>query len=135
LVGLNRNIPTTSGGYIRIVNKGALFYSEYRLVKRDIFHESFMNAWKGGNMGILAWIIVGLIAGWLAGELMRGSGFGLLGNIIVGIIGALLGGFLATALFNIPDPISGLDITTIIVAFLGSVVLLALLRLLRGARV
>jgi uncharacterized membrane protein YeaQ/YmgE (transglycosylase-associated protein family) len=86
-------------------------------------------------MGILAWIIVGLIAGWLAGELMRGSGFGLLGNIIVGIIGALLGGFLATALFNIPDPISGLDITTIIVAFLGSVVLLALLRLLRGARV
>jgi uncharacterized membrane protein YeaQ/YmgE (transglycosylase-associated protein family) len=86
-------------------------------------------------MGILAWIIVGLIAGWLAGELMRGSGFGLLGNIIVGIIGALLGGFLATALFNIPDPLSGFDITTIIVAFLGSVVLLALLRMLRGASV
>jgi uncharacterized membrane protein YeaQ/YmgE (transglycosylase-associated protein family) len=86
-------------------------------------------------MGILAWIVVGLIAGWLAGELMRGSGFGLLGNIVVGIVGALLGGFLATALFNIPDPITGFDFTTIIVAFLGSVVLLALLRLLRGARV
>ena len=85
-------------------------------------------------MGILAWIIVGLIAGWLAGELMRGSGFGLLGNIIVGIIGALLGGFLASALFNITDPLTGIDINSILVAFLGSVVLLALLRLLRGVR-
>ena len=43
-------------------------------------------------MGILSWMIVGLIAGWLAGELMRGSGFGLVGNIIVGMVGALLGG-------------------------------------------
>lgn len=86
-------------------------------------------------MGILSWIIVGLISGWLAGELMRGSGFGLLGNMIVGIIGGLLGGFLATALFNVADPLSGINITTIIVAFLGSVVLLGLLGLLRGARV
>ena len=86
-------------------------------------------------MGILAWIVVGLIAGWLAGEMMRGSGFGLVGNIIVGIIGALLGGFLATALFNVADPLSGINVTTLIIAFLGSVVLLALLRLLRGSRV
>jgi uncharacterized membrane protein YeaQ/YmgE (transglycosylase-associated protein family) len=86
-------------------------------------------------MGILSWIIVGLIAGWLAGELMRGSGFGLLGNIIVGIVGALLGGFLATALFNVPDPLTGIDVTSIIVAFLGSVILIAILRLFRGARV
>lgn len=86
-------------------------------------------------MGILSWIIVGLVAGWLAGELMRGSGFGLLGNMIVGIIGGLLGGFLATALFNVADPLSGINITTIIVAFLGSIVLLGLLGLLRGARV
>jgi uncharacterized membrane protein YeaQ/YmgE (transglycosylase-associated protein family) len=86
-------------------------------------------------MGILSWIIVGLIAGWLAGEMMRGSGFGLVGNIIVGIVGSLLGGFLATALFNVPDPLTGINITTIIIAFVGSVVLLALLRLLRGSRV
>ncbi|NLG97663.1 MAG: GlsB/YeaQ/YmgE family stress response membrane protein [Chloroflexi bacterium] len=85
-------------------------------------------------MGILSWIIVGLIAGWLAGELMRGSGFGLLGNIIVGILGALLGGFLASTLFGVGDPLSGFNITTLIVAFLGSVVLLAILRLFRGAR-
>ncbi len=86
-------------------------------------------------MGILAWIVVGLIAGWLAGELMRGAGFGLLGNIIVGIVGSLLGGFLATALFGVSDPLTEISITTIIVAFIGAVVLLALLRLLRGARV
>jgi uncharacterized membrane protein YeaQ/YmgE (transglycosylase-associated protein family) len=83
-------------------------------------------------MGILTWIIVGLIAGWLAGELMRGSGFGLLGNIVVGIVGALLGGFLASALFNVADPLTGFNITTLIVAFLGAVVLLALIGLFRG---
>jgi len=86
-------------------------------------------------MGILSWIIVGLIAGWLAGELMRGSGFGVVGDIIVGIVGALLGGFVATALFGVPDPLTGIDFTTIIVAFLGSVILIAILRALRGARV
>jgi len=86
-------------------------------------------------MGILSWILVGLIAGWLAGELMRGAGFGVLGNIIVGIIGALLGGFLASALFNVGDPLSGFNLTTLIIAFLGSVILLAILRLFRGSRV
>lgn len=86
-------------------------------------------------MGILSWIIVGLIAGWLAGEMMRGAGFGLVGNIIVGIVGALLGGFLATVLFNVPDPVNGINITSIIVAFLGSVILLAILRMFRGSRV
>jgi uncharacterized membrane protein YeaQ/YmgE (transglycosylase-associated protein family) len=86
-------------------------------------------------VGILSWIIVGLIAGWLAGEMMRGAGFGLVGNIIVGIVGALLGGFLATALFNVPDPVSGINIPSIIVAFLGSVILLAILRMFRATRV
>ena len=86
-------------------------------------------------MGILSWIIVGLIAGWLAGEIMRGSGFGLVGNIIVGIIGGLLGGFLAAALFGVPDPMMGINIVSIIIAFIGAVVLLAILRLLRGTRV
>jgi uncharacterized membrane protein YeaQ/YmgE (transglycosylase-associated protein family) len=83
-------------------------------------------------MGILAWIVVGLIAGWLAGELMRGSGFGLVGNIVVGIVGALLGGFLASALFNVADPLTGFNISTLLVAFLGAVVLLGLLSLFRG---
>jgi uncharacterized membrane protein YeaQ/YmgE (transglycosylase-associated protein family) len=86
-------------------------------------------------MGILSWLVVGAVAGWLAGEMMRGAGFGLLGNIIVGVVGAVLGGFLATALFNVADPLSGINITSIIVAFLGSVALLALLGLTRGRRI
>lgn len=85
-------------------------------------------------MGVLSWIIVGLIAGWLAGVVMRGSGYGLLGNILVGIVGAVLGGFLAGTLFNIPDAVNGINVTSIIIAFLGAVVLIALLRAFSGAR-
>ena len=51
-------------------------------------------------MGLLSWLVVGLIAGWLAGQVMRGGGYGLLGDIVVGIVGALLGGFLASALLT-----------------------------------
>jgi uncharacterized membrane protein YeaQ/YmgE (transglycosylase-associated protein family) len=83
-------------------------------------------------MGILAWIIVGIIAGWLAGVVMKGSGYGVVGDIILGIVGALVGGFLAGALFGIPDPISGVNPSTLIIAFLGAVVVVALVRALPG---
>ena len=83
-------------------------------------------------MGILSWIIVGLIAGWLAGSVMKGGGYGLVGNIIVGIVGAVVGGFLATSLFNVPDPVNGVNIGSILVAFLGAVVAIALIRVLPG---
>lgn len=78
-------------------------------------------------MGILSWIVVGLIAGWLAGLVVRGGGYGLLGNIVVGIVGALIGGFLAGALFNVPDAVNGINFTSILVAFLGAVALILLL--------
>jgi uncharacterized membrane protein YeaQ/YmgE (transglycosylase-associated protein family) len=83
-------------------------------------------------MGILSWIIVGLIAGWLAGAVMRGRGYGVLGNIVIGIIGALIGGFLAGALFNTPDAVNGINIGSIVVAFLGAIVLIAIVRALPG---
>jgi uncharacterized membrane protein YeaQ/YmgE (transglycosylase-associated protein family) len=83
-------------------------------------------------MGLLAWIIVGIIAGWLAGAVMKGRGYGILGDMILGIVGALVGGFLAGALFGIPDPVSGVNVTTIIVAFLGAVIVVALVRALPG---
>jgi uncharacterized membrane protein YeaQ/YmgE (transglycosylase-associated protein family) len=81
---------------------------------------------------ILSWILVGLVAGWLAGVVMKGGGYGILGDIIIGIIGALVGGFLASALFGSGDPLTGFNITTLVVAFLGSVVLIALVRALPG---
>ena len=83
-------------------------------------------------MGILSWILVGLVAGWLAGVVMKGGGYGVLGDIIIGIIGALVGGFLAGALFGVGDPLSGFNITTLIVAFLGAVILIAIIRALPG---
>ncbi len=83
-------------------------------------------------MGLLAWIIVGLIAGWLAGMVMKGGGYGVVGDIIIGIIGALLGGFLAAAVFGIPDAVNGLNITSVVVAFIGAVILVAIVRALPG---
>lgn len=58
-------------------------------------------------MSILSWIVVGLIAGWLAGKVM-GSGYGLIGDIIIGVVGGLLGGWIATSLLHIGAEVSGL---------------------------
>jgi uncharacterized membrane protein YeaQ/YmgE (transglycosylase-associated protein family) len=79
-------------------------------------------------MGLLSWIVVGLIAGWLAGRVMRGGGFGLIGDIIVGVIGGLLGGFIASYSFHVGDPMSGINLTSIVIAFLGAVLVLFVLR-------
>ena len=85
-------------------------------------------------MGLLSWIVVGGLAGWLAGNLVKGQGFGCLGNVIVGVIGGLVGGFLASQLFNIPDAVNGFNLSSIVVAFLGAVVVIVVIRLLRGGR-
>ncbi len=82
-------------------------------------------------MGILSWIVVGLLAGWLAGMVVKGGGFGLIGNLVVGVIGGLLGGFIASYLFGYGDPMSGINLPSIVIAFLGAVLLLLLLRLIR----
>ena len=86
-------------------------------------------------MNVLTWIVVGLIAGWLAGVAVKGGGFGIVGDIIVGVVGALLGGFLASKMLNIADPVSGFNLETILVAFLGSVLVIFILRLLTGRRI
>lgn len=84
-------------------------------------------------MNILAWIVVGLIAGWLAGQVMKGGGYGLVGDIVVGVVGALVGGFLAGIIFG-GDFVTGINVTTIITAFLGAIVLIAVLRAVTGSR-
>ena len=85
-------------------------------------------------MGILSWIVVGLIAGWLAGKVVQGGGFGLIGDIIIGIIGGLMGGFLASYFFNVGDPMSGINLPSILIAFGGAVLLLVIVRALTGRR-
>ena len=86
------------------------------------------------RMSILSWIVVGLLAGWLAGMVMKGGGFGLIGDIVVGVIGGLLGGFIASYFFHMGDPMSGINLPSIIVAFLGAVLLLFVVRLFRRGR-
>jgi uncharacterized membrane protein YeaQ/YmgE (transglycosylase-associated protein family) len=66
-------------------------------------------------MSILSWIVIGLIAGWLAGMIMKGGGYGLIGNLVVGVFGALLGRFLATLLFG-GDYVPGFNLGTILIA-------------------
>ncbi len=85
-------------------------------------------------MGILAWIVVGLVAGFLASLVMRGGGYGIVGDIVIGMVGAVIGGFLAGTLLNIPDVMTGINITSIFVAFIGAVILIAFLRLVSGRR-
>jgi uncharacterized membrane protein YeaQ/YmgE (transglycosylase-associated protein family) len=79
---------------------------------------------------IIIWIIVGAIAGWLAGLVVRGGGFGLVGNIIVGIIGAFLGGWLfgMIGLSIFPGIIN-----TILTATLGAIILLLIVRVVKRA--
>ncbi len=80
-------------------------------------------------MGIISWLLVGMVAGWLAGLVMKGKGFGLIGNMVIGVVGALVGGWLAGSLFSIHQPITGFNLSTIIVAFLGAVIVLYVARL------
>ena len=79
-------------------------------------------------MGFIAWLIVGAISGWLAGQIWKGGGFGLIGNIIVGIVGAFVGGWLATFL---GISIGGGLITSIITAVIGAIVLLFIISLVK----
>jgi uncharacterized membrane protein YeaQ/YmgE (transglycosylase-associated protein family) len=75
--------------------------------------------------GLIAWLVVGLIAGFLASMVMRGGGYGMIGDIIVGIIGAFVGGFLVNLLS--PDASFGFW-GSIVVSFIGACILIALLR-------
>jgi uncharacterized membrane protein YeaQ/YmgE (transglycosylase-associated protein family) len=81
-------------------------------------------------MNIVWFILVGLVAGWLAGQLMKGGGFGVIGDIVVGIIGALIGGLLFSSL---GISAGGGLLGAIIVATIGAVVLIILLRLIKRA--
>jgi len=81
-------------------------------------------------MCLLSWIVVGLLAGWLAGKLVGGRGFGCLGDIIVGVIGALLGGWLSSRFLNID--VTGINLVSIAIAVVGAVLFLGILRLIPG---
>jgi uncharacterized membrane protein YeaQ/YmgE (transglycosylase-associated protein family) len=74
--------------------------------------------------GILGWLVVGLIAGWLAGKVMSGAGYGFIGDIVTGLIGAVIGGFLFGHLVTGDAGFWG----SIVVAFLGACILIVVVR-------
>lgn len=79
--------------------------------------------------GLIIFLAIGAIAGWLAGTIMKGGGFGLIGNIVVGIVGAVVGGFV----FGFLGISTGGLIGSIITATVGAVVLLAVVRVIKKA--
>ena len=82
-------------------------------------------------VSILIWLLIGLVAGFLASKLVRGHGLGLIGDIVVGLLGALIGGFLAGLVgFSLGGGLLG----TAIIAFLGACLLLLIIRILFGGR-
>lgn len=83
-----------------------------------------------GAHGIIAWVIIGALAGWLAGTLVKGGGFGLIGDIAVGIVGAFIGGWLSGVL---GIGIGGGLISSIITATVGAIVLIVILRMIKRA--
>lgn len=80
--------------------------------------------------GLIVWLIIGAVAGWLAGTLMKGGGFGLIGDIVVGIVGAFIGGWLAGALHV---DIGGGLISSILTATIGAIVLILIVRMVKRA--
>jgi uncharacterized membrane protein YeaQ/YmgE (transglycosylase-associated protein family) len=80
-------------------------------------------------MDIIWFLIIGIVAGWLAGKIMRGGGFGLIGDLVVGVIGALLGGFLFGMLGLSANGLIG----SLVTATVGAIVLLFLIHLVKRA--
>lgn len=80
-------------------------------------------------MHLLWFLIIGIVAGWLAGQLMKGSGYGLIGDLVIGVIGAFLGGWL----LGILGIYAGGLIGTLITATIGAIALLFLIRLIKRA--
>jgi uncharacterized membrane protein YeaQ/YmgE (transglycosylase-associated protein family) len=83
--------------------------------------------------GIFAWIIIGAVAGWLTGKIMKGSGFGFIMDMIVGLVGAVIGGFISSHLGLGGVNEHGLMIS-ILIAVVGAVLLTLILRLISGNR-
>lgn len=83
-----------------------------------------------GAHGIIAWLIIGAIAGWLAGTFVKGGGFGLIGDIVVGIVGAFIGGWLAGVL---GISIGSGFIASIVIATIGAAILILILRMIKRA--
>ena len=86
-------------------------------------------------MGLIAWLVVGAIAGFIASKVVPGDeGYGPIGGLIAGIVGAFLGGWLFSLLTNKEDWLTGIDITTILAAIVGAIIVVFLFQMMTGRR-
>jgi len=84
-------------------------------------------------MGIISWLVVGAIAGYLAGFLVKGDErYGVIGHIVLGIVGAVIGGFLAGIISGGNDYVTGINLTTIVVAVIGAVIAVVAFNMVTG---
>ena len=83
-------------------------------------------------MGIIAWIVLGAIAGWITNMIM-GGGEGVVATIILGIVGAVVGGWLAGTVLKVAD-VTGINVESIVVAVIGAVIVVAVYRMVAGRR-
>jgi uncharacterized membrane protein YeaQ/YmgE (transglycosylase-associated protein family) len=79
-------------------------------------------------MGFFASIVIGVLAGWITGKLMKGGGYGFWGDLILGLVGSIVGGWLSSILLGV-DLTSGFNLTTLVVSVIGAVVVVAIYRL------
>lgn len=79
-------------------------------------------------MGLIAGMVLGVLAGWITGKLMRGAGYGLWLNLLLGLVGSAVGGWLTSQVLGV-DLTTGFNLTTLVVSVLGAVILVALYRL------
>ena len=82
-------------------------------------------------LNFVAWIIFGGVAGWIAGQIMKGGGFGLIGNVIVGIVGSFIGGFIFSNVLGLGA--AGFNLMGLIAAVVGAVILLFVVGLIKKA--
>jgi uncharacterized membrane protein YeaQ/YmgE (transglycosylase-associated protein family) len=104
-------------------------------IKREVlgmFSTTFVLAAVLNPGGIAAWLIIGLVAGWLAGVIIPGRGFGLVGDLLVGLIGAVIGGLIIVVL--VPNASYGFW-GSFIVALIGACILVAIIHAIAGERV
>jgi uncharacterized membrane protein YeaQ/YmgE (transglycosylase-associated protein family) len=83
-------------------------------------------------VGIIAWIVLGAIAGWITNMIM-GGGEGVIATIILGIVGAVVGGWLAGTVLKVAD-VTGINVESIVVAVIGAVIVVAVYRMVAGRR-
>jgi len=79
-------------------------------------------------MGFIGMIVIGLLAGWLTGMLMKGGGYGIVGDLVLGLIGSVVGGWVTALLLGV-DLTSGFNLTSLLVSIIGAVIVVALFRL------